>query len=172
MKPAPPVTRILICSLEGLTAEISFPGATQSPDASCARPGATTEVIGTPKDASIPEAPATGAFSGFSAVSGDALTVISPGSDRPRGGLEGSPEAPNLGRPDRFVIQRIHTPHHRLGGETIPRAGPAGRAHPGPLGRVAEQPHDRRGQGRRIVRGDHEAGAAVLVHERRPGAQL
>src|SRR5215510_1481516 len=26
MKPAPPVTRILMCSLEGLTAEISFPG--------------------------------------------------------------------------------------------------------------------------------------------------
>src|SRR5262245_14692476 len=116
MKPAPPVTRILICSLEGLTAEISFPGAAPGPDASYARPGATPQVIGTPEDASIPEAPATGAFPAFSAVSGKALTVISSGSGRPGGRPEGSPQAPELGRPDRIVIQRIHTPHHRLGG--------------------------------------------------------
>src|SRR6185436_1584961 len=58
----------------GADSRISFPGATQGLDASCERPSATAQVIGTPSDASIPLPPSKWASTkGYRQGSGETL---------------------------------------------------------------------------------------------------
>src|SRR5262245_54691228 len=95
MKPAPPVTRLLISSLEGLTAERSFPGTTSGYCTSCAKPRATPQVIGPPSDASIPLPPSGAVYVRVSARVRGGLDRLFRYSREPRpaGERRGAPPA-------------------------------------------------------------------------------